>query len=303
MSYVAGIGVANCDLFFVGAPRLPREGEEIFSRGFAIRPGGGVPATMTILGRLGVETRLETFLGSDPFSRVVEDELKRSGVRYHNLYEGDGYPTVISATMITPGDRTFMSYRDEVPMTDAMLEGIARRLQGAKVVEMQVGQIGLYERIRALNPGVKFVLDTGFMDDLSIENYLPHLTLADYYTPNRIEAMKITGTDAPEAALHVLSKYFEEPIVKLDRDGCLVRTQGRTVTVPPVPGVVQVDSTGAGDAFLAGLMYGLYHDRGIIESVKYGNVVGGACVTQLGCLTAQVDEQSLLAAADQLIPQ
>lgn len=88
MSYVAGFGVANCDLFFTGVPRVPREGEEVYSGGFAMRPGGGVPATMTILGRLGVRAHLETFLGGDPFSRLVEDELKRGGVEYHNLYRG-----------------------------------------------------------------------------------------------------------------------------------------------------------------------------------------------------------------------
>lgn len=154
MSYVAGFGVANCDLFFTGVPRVPREGEEVYSGGFAMRPGGGVPATMTILGRLGVRAHLETFLGGDPFSRLVEDELKRGGVEYHNLYRG-----------------------------------------------------------------------------------------------------------------------------------------------------AAGDSTGAGDAFLAGLMYGLYHAKPITQSIAYGNVTGGACVQQLGCLTAFVDEPTLLREAALLRPE
>lgn len=119
-----------------------------------MRPGGGVPATMTILGRLGVRAHLETFLGGDPFSRLVEDELKRGGVEYHNLYRG-----------------------------------------------------------------------------------------------------------------------------------------------------AAGDSTGAGDAFLAGLMYGLYHAKPITQSIAYGNVTGGACVQQLGCLTAFVDEPTLLREAALLRPE
>lgn len=303
MCYVAGFGVANCDLFFTGVPRVPREGEEMYAGGFAMRPGGGAPATMTILGRLGVRTHLETFLGDDPFSRLVEEELRRGGVEYHNLYRGTGYPTVISATMVTPKDRTFMSYRDQLTLTEAMEDGIAERFAGASIVQMQLGDLRLYEKIKRRNPRVKFVLDTGWMDDLSIETCRAHLELADYYTPNRTEALKVTGADTPEGALKVLGRYFAEPIVKLDRDGCLTMAGGAMVRVPPMANVSQVDSTGAGDAFLAGLMYGLYHGEPIAQSIVYGNVTGGACVTQLGCLTAFVDEPTLLKEAALLRPQ
>lgn len=68
-------------------------------------------------------------------------------------------------------------------------------------------------------------------------------------------------------------------------------------------GALQVDSTGAGDAFLAGLMYGLYHAKPIAQSIAYGNVTGGACVQQLGCLTAFVDEPTLLREAALLRPE
>ena len=203
--------------------------------------------------------------------------------------------------MITAGDRTFMSYKDEDSLDDDMISGIAARVAPASLVEMQLGNLKLYERIKLLNPNVKLVLDTGWFDDLCIENYLDCLTLADYYTPNRREAMKITDTSTPETALDVLAQYFKEPVVKLDKDGCLVKSNGRTIHVPPMANVIQVDSTGAGDAFLAGFLYGLYHKKTIVECVAYGNVTGGICVQALGCLTARIDEAALLNAATPLI--
>ena len=45
---------------------------------------------------------------------------------------------------------------------------------------------------------------------------------SDYYVPNQKEAMKITETASPEDAISVLSRYFENPMVKLDKDGCMI---------------------------------------------------------------------------------
>ncbi len=45
-----------------------------------------------------------------------------------------------------------------------------------------------------------------------------------------------------------------------------------------------MDTTGAGDAFLAGFCYGLYHGKSA-ESILYGNLTGATSVTQVGCLT------------------
>ena len=54
MRYVAGVGMVNCDLLYSGIPHMPREGEEVFASGFDMQLGGGVPAIMINLARLGV---------------------------------------------------------------------------------------------------------------------------------------------------------------------------------------------------------------------------------------------------------
>ena len=60
MSFAAGYGKTNVDLLFEGMPRLPLEGEEIFTDKFSLCLGGGVPGTMVTLSRLGVKTKNET---------------------------------------------------------------------------------------------------------------------------------------------------------------------------------------------------------------------------------------------------
>ena len=95
----------------------------------------------------------------------------------------------------------------------------------------------------------------------------------------------------------MLADYIEKPLVKLDKDGCLVLEDGVLYTVPNIPEFVCRDATGAGDAFLAGLMYGLYHGYSFPECVLFGNITGGKCVTGIGCLTAWVNESELLTLA------
>ena len=68
MSFLASVGVTNVDLMYVGMPRVPQEGEEIFSQDFRVLLGGGAPGTAVNAARLGIPTRLATYLGSDLFS-------------------------------------------------------------------------------------------------------------------------------------------------------------------------------------------------------------------------------------------
>lgn len=295
MDFVAGVGIANCDLLYYGMPRIPCEGEEIYAKGLSIQMGGGVPATLLTLSRLGVPVKLSTFLGKDTFSGIVEKELTKNGIDFANLYSGSGTPVTVTSTMITEGDRTFISYRDEIPVTDKVLESIYLQSRDAKMVEMHSGFLEVYKKLKG--DSVTMLLDTGWEDDLSLEKYAEYIELADYYTPSRKEALKITGADSLEGAIRILGKYFKYPIVKLDKEGCMVMADGEISVVPSIPEFKAVDSTGAGDAFLAGLMYGLYHGYDVRASVLFGNITGGACVAGIGCLSSYVKEPELLSIA------
>lgn len=165
--------------------------------------------------------------------------------------------------------------------------------KGAKLVQMQEGFLPVYRKLH--EEGAILIFDMGWDDELSFEKYGDYLRLADYYTPNTKEALKITGRDTPEEALRVLAEYFEHPLVKLDKDGCLILEDGRPRLLRNIPEFTCKDSTGAGDAFLAGLMYGLYHGYPFADCVRFGNITGGKSVTGVGCLTEYVQESELLA--------
>ena len=300
MRYVAGVGIVNCDLLYSGMPRLPAEGEEVFSRGFDMQLGGGVPAIMINLTRLGIPVQFSTFLGQDHFSSFARMQLEKQRVPYRNLYEGDGMPVNVTSVAVTPGDRTFISYHDAFSVTDKMKEQIYEQFRGACIVRMHNRLYDVYSRLKKENPDVILVMDTGWDDCMSLETYGDYLELADYYTPNCKEALKLTGTSDPYAAAEVLSRYFHEAIVKLGPGGCLLRSGTTEAVLPAVPGVDAVDATGAGDAFTAGFIYGLYHGYCVRDSILFGNITGGECVRKVGCLSGYLTEPELLRIADTL---
>ena len=68
MKFVGGVGYTNIDLIYSGMERLPSTGEEVYSKGFGMHLGGGVPATLINTTRLGVPSKILTFIGKDQFS-------------------------------------------------------------------------------------------------------------------------------------------------------------------------------------------------------------------------------------------
>ena len=295
MSFAYGIGRVNVDLLYSGLPRLPHPGEELYSTGFSLQLGGGVPATLVNLSRLGVPVRILTWLGEDQFSAFAKNEFLHCGAEPINLYEGNGMPVNLTAAMLTPGERTFVSYTDGIGSEDDLLLRAYDAMRGTRVLEINPdGPIEVYRQLK--QDGAILVLDMGWDDEMCFQKYHDLLEIADYYTPNLPESLRITGEDTPERAARALEHYFDRVIVKLDKGGCLIREEGREHVISSLS-VPFADSTGAGDAFLSGLLYGLYHGASFAQSVLYGNITGGKCVTAVGCLSAYCTEDELLETA------
>lgn len=293
-AFAAGIGSTNIDLLYTGLKNLPTEGEEVYADGFSLQLGGGAPATLLLLSKLGVPVKIITELGDDLFSQFARAQFAANGAEPVNLYTDVGMPLNISSCLVTARDRSFVSYGPGNPRADEAAQAAALEAsQGAKVMLMQPGGfLPVYEKLKA--QGTTLLFDCGWSEDLSLEKYRPYLELADYYTPNQKEACKLTNTSTPQAAAEVLAQYLDRVLVKLDRDGCLGYENGEMFTVPPVSFGKAVDATGAGDAFSAGFAYGLFHGYAFADCLLLGNITGGKCVSAVGCLGASLTEAELL---------
>lgn len=292
--FVIGIGRTNIDMIYSGMDRLPAIGEEIYSKGFEIHLGGGAPGESVILSKLGIPSKIITWLGKGPFADIARSEFTIGSPEIIDLYHGTGDPLILSTAMLCCGDRTFVSYGEEIRISSVDMARIREEHRGAKIVLMNPQFPELYNE-PYLSDAVK-IFDTGWEDDLSLENekYRKMITLADYYLPNRREAMKITGTSTVEDAAEVLSRFFRHVIIKLDKEGCMIRDEKGQRIIPPLQDLNFVDATGAGDAFLSGFVYGIYHGYNLDDCVRFGNTTGGTCVQAYGCVTKTLNENELI---------
>ena len=293
MSFVAGFGIANVDFLFGHMPRVPRPGEEIYAKSFSRQLGGGPVATMIQLARLNVPVRLATYVGSGDQSAFVREQLAFNKVPFVNMHGSrEAEPLTVSCIISCPEDRALVSYRPPVEAFRVTEDTVYQFYKGAKVAYVPLEHAYLCKRLK--QEGAVVVMDSFWDDELCMawyENVLPYV---DYFTPNEKEALKITGAASVEEALERLAERLPLAMVKLSEKGCMIRSNGVTQHIPGVP-VPYVDATGAGDAFLAGLMYGIFYGCAPVDCVRLGNITGASAVTRIGCLAAEMNRAQMLA--------
>ena len=206
-----GIARVNIDLIYGGLPRLPKEGEELYATSFHLLPGGGVGATLQNIVRLGADARFVSFFAEDRFSKLGIAWQEEAGLPYLNLYEGEGIPVNITSALVTPDDRSFVSFTSHpdpvgIPLNTEQEAKAFDFLKTCDLVLMQPGYLSLYQKLKA--EGVTLIFDMGFDEDLSFETFGDYFEIADYYTPNLLEAQTLCKTEDPLECLDILASIL-----------------------------------------------------------------------------------------------
>lgn len=112
-----------------------------------------------------------------------------------------------------------------------------------------------------------------------IESSLPYI---DYFTPSFEEAKILTEkNNTADIAQWCTERGCKNIIIKMDKQGSYLHTKALQTVIPGL-NVNTMDSTGAGDCFLAGFIKGLTLKYDIVEAVKLGNAAGAMCVESIG---------------------
>jgi ribokinase len=113
--------------------------------------------------------------------------------------------------------------------------------------------------------------------------------LIDVLTPNQVEAKVLTGR-SPDAAIEpeklaheLIRSGVKQVVMTLGERGALIVTPSSSTHVPAVP-MSAVDTTGAGDAFNAGLATALASGASLEAAVQFAVVTGGLAVTREGVI-------------------
>jgi sugar/nucleoside kinase (ribokinase family) len=307
------IGDVNPDILVIDADAVPEFGQvEKLVGTIRLTVGGSSSITACGLARLGLTVAHGGIVGDDNLGRAIIDALAERNVDTSTITVDSAIPT--GATVILgKGDHrallTATGTIDRLRAEDVPRETLrhVRHLHaGSTAIQPQLrpGLPALFADARAA--GVSCSFDTNWDPDRRWDDIDPILAAADIFLPNRKEAELISGETDPLAAAHALvargatgRPEGAEPLtvaVKLGADGALV-VRGDEALRLPAERVQVVDSTGAGDAFDAGFIYGTLDGRPLTETLALAVACGSLSTRAIG----GVDGQATLAEAEALL--
>jgi adenosine kinase len=144
------------------------------------------------------------------------------------------------------------------------------------------GRDGMFRHARGFaSKKIPFIFDPGqAMPAFSGDDLKELIGLADYLTVNDYEAEMIAQkTGQP---IESFASDLKALVVTLGSHGSRVYTQGKVVDVPVVPAKELIDPTGCGDAFRAGLLYGIAHNWPMEKACKLGSLLGSIKISERG---------------------
>ncbi len=275
------VGRYFCDLVFTQLPEFPRLGHEVYSREFHLVPGGVFTPAVTLT-RLGLRAAWPCEFGSDPFSQYVNNEALKAGVDNAFFSQSDQPSLRITVAFSFGGERAFLSYTD--PLPEIHYPEIIRQIRPTWVylTHLMTGEAQEKITIAAHEMGALVYMDCqAHHTTISDPDTSAALGRVDVFSPNRAEALALTGEKNIESALDQLRALTETVIIKDGASGCLCGYPGGVIRSPAME-VEVVDTTGAGDNFNCGFIYGQIKGFPLEESLRIGNICGGLSVEVVG---------------------
>ncbi len=235
--------------------------EEIAGMPQTLATGGSTSNTIHGLARLGATAGYIGKVGNDKLGRLFRQECERFGVIPHLI--GSDEDTGVAITFISPNaERTFATYLGAAA-TMQPCEVDAEIFDSYDLIHIEGYLIFNHDLILkicqiAKEKGLQISMDMASYNIIEANYDFVKMLLTDYVDiifANEEEAKAFTGKEGIDA-LNVLSEYCPTAIVKVGKEGSFIKMDGKTTKVGVIP-VKAVDTTGAGDIYASGILYGL----------------------------------------------
>ncbi|NDV57607.1 adenosine kinase [Bacteroides sp. 519] len=250
--------------------------------------GGSAGNTILGLSVMGAATGFIGKVGNDEYGNFYRKNLSKNNIE-DKLLTNPALPSGIASTFISPdGERTFGTYL-----------GAAATLKAEDLsLEMFKGYTYFYIEgylvqdhdliLRAIElakeAGLQICLDMASYNIVAEEFDFFKLLINKYVDilfANEEEAKAFTGKE-PEEAVEILAGMSSIAIVKTGAKGSLIRKGTESIQISAIPVKKVVDTTGAGDYFAAGFLYGLTSGYSLEKCAKIGSILSGNIIQVVG---------------------
>jgi len=285
---VIGFGALNVDKLYK-VNMIAKEEEESFVIDFKESPGGSAANTVVGLARLGLKTGFIGKVAEDREGELLLNDFRKENVNTGGIIVSKGGRSGVvmgyvdrrgeRALYVDPGVNDWLEFK-EINMEYASRTKFLHLTSfvGEKPFEAQK------ELVKKLS-GVKISFDPGALyARKSLTLLKPIIKRSFVMLPNENEIRLITGKDYERGSKVLIKEGVSVVAVKLGERGCYV-TDGKERHLVESYEKELVDTTGAGDAFCAGFLYGLIKGRDLYECGRLGNFVAARCISKMGART------------------
>ena len=292
---IAVLGNFVVDLIARPFDRLPERGQLLLLDTLETHAGGNGPNTSGALAKLGGAVTVLGRVGDDLYGRFLLERLQGWGTQTDLVTRDAAATTGLTIVPVDhTGERSFVhqfgvnahTCPDDFPwdrLTSVRHLHLGSFFVLPKLDGEPAAAVLAEARRRGMSTSLDFCWDRdGRWLDL-LEPCLPHV---DLLLPSETEARCLTRREAPEAmAAFLREKGCRTVIIKLGEQGCFYSGAEGAFRVPAFAVAVR-DTTGAGDSFIAGLLYARGQGWELARTLRFANACGARAVTAIGAVTA-----------------
>lgn len=293
MCDVVCIGILVADAIAKPVDCIPDRGKLGLVDRIELHTGGCAVSSAIDMAKIGIKPALIGKIGNDGFGSFISGMLKKEKVDITGLVVGEKSSTSASIVLSdSGGERTFLHCLGaNAEFTDSDVDfGIIENskivfIAGTMLMPSFDGHPCARVLKRAQEMGKYTVLDTAWDSKGRWMNVLkPCMQYIDLFIPSYEEAVQLSGETEPENIADVfISMGVKLAVIKLGKDGCFIKAgNGEKHLIPTYSDIKPVDTTGAGDSFVAGFLTGLTKGWSLFECGKFANAVGTHCVMAMG---------------------
>jgi len=293
MKKVEIIGAAIIDVLVSPAEESVFQTGSYAADNIVMTYGGDALNEGTVLQGLGIPVHLETVIGDDSAGESICRHMEEIGLEKNGLHRKEGMITSVNVVLVKKnGERCFLT-NPQGSQPKLQIEDITMPFSEeisilcfASIFVFPQMKVQELKRIfsQAKSQGILVCADmTKRKKNETVEDMAEALQYVDYLLPNEEEAMLLTGKNtAEDAAWCLYDAGVGTVIIKCGARGCYVKNSEAAYWKPAVPNVTSVDTTGAGDSFVAGFLCGLYKGLPLDDCVELANQCGAKAVQRIG---------------------
>jgi sugar/nucleoside kinase (ribokinase family) len=262
--------------------------------GSAIEMSGGSAAnTMTGVASFGGRAGYIGKVSADELGDVFAHDLRAVGVRFKAGDKNSGIPTGRCIIVVTPdAERTMNTYLGASSMLneDDLDEGM---IAAGKVLYMEGYLFDRTEAKQAFRRAAEVAHDHGrqvsltLSDSFCVDRHRSDFRAlvadqVDVLFGNRGELVSLYETETFDQAVELVRQECQLAVVTTGADGCLIIGGDEIVSVPAQPVTEVLDTTGAGDLFAAGFLYGFTRGMALAECGRLGALAAAEVISHVG---------------------